>query len=69
MVLRSIQSDIKTPSIEMLPDSLKVLLDKIKQQHYEELYESEADGTTSLQDDLNENILKTLPASEQDAIV
>ncbi|XWK90166.1 MAG: hypothetical protein U7127_08975 [Phormidium sp.] len=54
MVLRSSQSDQKLPSIEMLPDSLKVLLDKIKQQHYEELYELEADGTTSLQDDLNE---------------
>lgn len=64
MVLRSSQSDQKLPSIEMLPDSLKVLLDKIKQQHYEELYELEADGTTSLQDDLNE-ILQAFRISNQ----
>ena len=39
---------------EMLPESLKVLLKKIKQQHYEELYEPEADGNSSLQDALQE---------------
>lgn len=64
MVLRSSQSDRKLPSIEMLPDSLKVLLNTIKQKHYEELYELEADGTTSLQDDLNE-ILQAFRSSEQ----
>ncbi|MFB2838055.1 hypothetical protein [Floridanema evergladense] len=64
MVLRSSQSEQKLPSIEMLPDSLKVLLNKIKQQHYAELYELEADGTTSLQDDLNE-ILQAFRISNQ----
>lgn len=39
MVLRSSQSDVKLPSIEMMPDSIKVLLNKIKQRHYEKLYE------------------------------
>lgn len=64
MGLRSSQSDIELPSIEMLPDSLKVLVNKIKQRHYEELYELEADGTTSLQDDLNE-ILQAFRSSDQ----
>jgi hypothetical protein len=39
---------------EMLPESLKVLLKTIKQQHYEELYEPEAGGNSSLQDALQE---------------
>lgn len=64
MVLRSSQSDIEFPSIEMLPEPLKVLLNKIKQRHYEELYELEADSTTSLQDDLNE-ILQAFHSSDQ----
>lgn len=38
--------------INELPESLNSLLYKISQQHYEELYEEEADGTTSLEDDL-----------------
>lgn len=64
MVLRSSQSEQKLPSIEMLPDSIKVLVNKIKQQHYEELYELEADSTASLQDDLNE-ILQAFRISNQ----
>ena len=61
MVLTSNQPVELTSS--SLPDSLKVLLNKISQQHYEELYEPEADGTTPLQETLSE-ILKAFQNSE-----
>jgi hypothetical protein len=41
-----------------VPDSLKGALSKVWQQHYEELYEPEAEGTASLQEALDE-ILKS----------
>ena len=47
-------TNLNNDLFEMLPESLKVLLKKIKQQHYEELYEPEADGNSSLQDALQE---------------
>jgi hypothetical protein len=37
-----------------VPDSLKGALSKVWQQHYEELYEPEAEGTASLQEALDE---------------
>ena len=37
-----------------VPDSLKCALSKVWQQHYEELYEPEAEGTASLQEALDE---------------
>lgn len=37
-----------------VPDSLKGVLSKVWQQHYEELYEPEAEGTASLQEALDE---------------
>jgi len=40
----------------MLPDHLQAVISKIRQQHYAELYEPEADGTTSLSEALNEVI-------------
>jgi hypothetical protein len=46
---------------------MRVLLHKISQQHYEELYESQADGTTSLQEDINE-VLKAFSTSKQTLI-
>lgn len=46
------------------PNSLQVLFNKIKREHYEELYEPEADGTTSLEDDLNA-VLEVLRDSDQ----
>ncbi len=40
----------------MLPDHLQAVISNIRQQHYAELYEPEADGTTSLSEALNEVI-------------
>ncbi|MBD2568994.1 hypothetical protein [Anabaena lutea] len=39
--------------LNTIPDSLHVLLNQIKLEHYEELYEPEAGKNASLQDDLN----------------
>ncbi|WP_414530003.1 hypothetical protein [Nodularia chucula] len=50
-----------TPSINWkvyytnnIPEPLEALFNKIRLEHYEELYEPEADGTASLEDTLNE---------------
>ncbi|MBD2039893.1 hypothetical protein [Microcoleus sp. FACHB-672] len=55
MVLASSYSfDLNSSFLPSIPDPLKELLNKIRQQHYEELYEPEAEGSASLQDALNE---------------
>ncbi len=46
------------------PEHLQVLLNKIKLEHYEELYEAEAEETASLQHTLNK-VLKALRNSDQ----
>ena len=43
-------------SFRRLPDRLQAVISKIRQQHYAELYEPEADGTASLSEALNEVI-------------
>ena len=47
-----------------VPDSLKGVLSKVWQQHYEELYEPEAEGTASLQEALDE-ILESFQAGNR----
>ncbi len=47
-------SDKKLPLLNKLPEPLKTLINKIRQEHYSELYESEADGTAALDDALIE---------------
>jgi hypothetical protein len=64
MILASIHSELEPPSIDRMPEFFKVLLNKIRQQHYAELYESEADGTTSLSDALRE-VLSAFRTSNQ----
>jgi hypothetical protein len=55
MILASSHSiELKSTLLHGMPDSLLDLLNKVSQQHYEELYEPEADGKTSLQDSLSE---------------
>jgi hypothetical protein len=55
MVLVSGQSlNQKSSFLPKISDNFSVLLNKIRQQSYEELYEQNADGTVSLQDTLNE---------------
>ncbi|MCT7958970.1 hypothetical protein [Laspinema palackyanum] len=44
----------KLTLLDKIPEPLKALLNKINQEHYEELYEPEADGRVSLEDALNE---------------
>ncbi|WP_414545515.1 hypothetical protein [Nostoc sp. CCY0012] len=58
-----------TPSINRqvsstnnIPEPLEALFNKIRLEHYEELYEPEADGTASLEDTLNE-VLEALRSS------
>lgn len=46
--------DKRTLLLCNVPDSLKGVLSKVLQQHYEELYEPEAEGTASLQEALDE---------------
>ncbi|GAX35237.1 hypothetical protein [Nodularia sp. NIES-3585] len=60
-----------TPSINRqvsytnkIPKPLEALLNKIRLEHYEELYEPEADGTASLEDTLNE-VLGTLRSTNK----
>ncbi|MBD1907143.1 hypothetical protein NDI37_24530 [Funiculus sociatus GB2-A5] len=65
MVLTSSQSiNLKLSSPHSIPNHLKVLLNKIRLEHYEELYEPEADGTTPLQNTLNK-VLNSLRSSNQ----
>lgn len=53
MILQSIQhSTFNQQVLLTIPDNIQVLLNKIKLEHYEELYELEADGNASLEDDL-----------------
>jgi hypothetical protein len=47
-----------------IPEHLQILFNKIKLEHYEELYEAEADGTASLQHTLNK-VLEALRSSDQ----
>jgi hypothetical protein len=47
-----------------MPDSLKGAISKAWQQHYEELYEPEAESAASLQDALDE-ILELFQGSNQ----
>lgn len=47
-----------------IPDNLKNIFNKIQLEHYDELYEIEADGTASLQDTLNE-VLQSLDSGNQ----
>jgi hypothetical protein len=55
MVLVSSQSlHQKSSFLPTISDNFPVLLNKISQQSYEELYEANADGTVSLEDTLNE---------------
>lgn len=51
-------------ALNTTPKHLQVLFNKIKLKHYEELYEPEADGTASLEDDLN-TLLEVLRDSDQ----
>lgn len=55
-MLRSSSSsrDRMLPGLDEIPDPLKVVIHKIRHEHYEELYEPEADGTVFLEDALNE---------------
>lgn len=46
--------DKKSSLLYNVPNSLKGTLSRVWQQHYEELYEPEAEGTTSLQDALDD---------------
>ncbi|MBD2006106.1 MULTISPECIES: hypothetical protein [Cyanophyceae] len=65
MVLTSSQSiNLKLSSQHNIPNHLKLLFNKIRLEHYEELYEPEADGTTPLQNTLNE-VLNSLRSSNQ----
>lgn len=57
-------TDIRLSLLQNLPDYLKVAINKVWQRHYEELYESEADGTASLQDALDE-VLQLFQGSPQ----
>jgi hypothetical protein len=50
--------------INNIPEPLEALFNKIKLEHYEELYEPEADGTASLEDTLNE-VLGTLHSTNK----
>lgn len=55
MVLVSSQSlNQKSSFLPKISDNFSVLLNKIRQQSYEELYEQNADGTVSLKDTFNE---------------
>ncbi|MGL4500444.1 MAG: hypothetical protein ACRC8Y_02090 [Chroococcales cyanobacterium] len=47
-------ADKKLPLLNKIPEPLKTLIDKIREEHYPELYESEADGTASLDDALTD---------------
>lgn len=47
-----------------IPQDLRVLYNKIKHEHYEELYESETGETASLQDTLNK-VIQALRSSDQ----
>ncbi|WP_413172812.1 hypothetical protein [Anabaena azotica] len=54
MIIQSVQNINYKQEISnnILPNEFQLLFDKIKLEHYEELYEPEADGTDSLQDTL-----------------
>jgi hypothetical protein len=56
MIVKSIQNRNYDQEISntILPVEFQLLFDKIKLEHYEELYESDANGTDSLQDILKE---------------
>jgi hypothetical protein len=60
----SSSTDIRLSLLQNLPNYLQVAINKVWQQHYEELYESEADGTASLQDALDE-VLQLFQGSPQ----
>lgn len=47
-------ADKKLPLLNKIPEPLKTLIDKIREEHYPELYEPQADGTASLDDALND---------------
>ncbi|TVP61049.1 MAG: hypothetical protein EA343_15485 [Nodularia sp. (in: Bacteria)] len=60
-----------TPSINRqvsytnnIPEPLEALFNQIRLEHYEELYEPEADGTASLEDTLNEVLEATRSSNE-----
>ncbi len=60
-----------TPSINRqvsytnkIPEPLEALFNQIRLEHYEELYEPEADGTASLEDTLNE-VLEAMRSSNE----
>jgi hypothetical protein len=60
----SSSTDIRLSLLQNIPDYLKVAINKVWQRHYEELYESEADGTALLQDALDE-VLQLFQGSSQ----
>ncbi|WP_254567801.1 hypothetical protein [Oscillatoria sp. HE19RPO] len=47
-------ADKKLPLLNKIPEPLKTLINKIREEHYPELYEPEADGTASLEEALTE---------------
>ncbi|MCT7958968.1 hypothetical protein NG795_27460 [Laspinema sp. D3] len=47
-------ADKKLPLLNKIPDPLKTLINKIREDHYPELYEPEADETACLDDALND---------------
>ncbi|MBO0348089.1 hypothetical protein J0895_03020 [Phormidium pseudopriestleyi FRX01] len=47
-------ADKKLPLLSKIPEPLKTLITKIREEHYPELYESEADETASLDQALND---------------
>ena len=47
-------ADKKLPLLNKIPDPLRTLINKIREEHYPELYEPEADGTACLDDALND---------------
>ncbi|HLO83670.1 MAG TPA: hypothetical protein VK203_01475 [Nostocaceae cyanobacterium] len=53
MILTTRQfQNLNQHTLGTIPEHLQILFNKIKQEHYEELYEQEADGTASLENDL-----------------
>ncbi len=66
MIIQSIQNrKYKQEIFNTTPEEFKLLFDQIQQEHYEELYEVEADGTDSLQDALKKGLELLLINSDE----
>ncbi|WP_016950476.1 hypothetical protein [Anabaena sp. PCC 7108] len=66
MIIQSIQNrKYKQKILNTIPEEFQLLFEQIKQEHYEELYEPEADGTDSLQDALKKGLELILHSNEK----